>query len=141
ADVECTTMRCAVGSHEPGAIDREPDRQVLDRDIMDDLVESALQEGGIDRRERLVALGGESRRKGYGMLFGNAHIEYAPGKFLAEKVQSGSIRHGRRNGDDLVVLARFLHQSLGKYLGIGGSIARCFRLRSGDDVELAHAMI
>ena len=62
-DVERAGMGRAVGADQPGAVDREAHRQVLDRDVVHDLVVGALQEGRIDRAERLVALGRQARRR------------------------------------------------------------------------------
>jgi hypothetical protein len=42
-------MGRAVGADQPGAVDREAHRQLLDRDVVHDLVVGALQEGRIDR--------------------------------------------------------------------------------------------
>jgi hypothetical protein len=44
---------------------------------VDDLVVAALQEGGIDRAERLHALGRHPGGKGHRVLFGNADIKGA----------------------------------------------------------------
>ena len=73
-------MGCAVGADEAGAVDREAHRQILDRDVMHNLVVGALQEGRIDRAERLEALGGEARGEGDCVLLGDADIEGAIGK-------------------------------------------------------------
>ena len=73
----------AVGADQAGAIDREAHRQALDRDVVHDLIVAALQEGRIDRAERLEALGGEAGGEGHRMLLGDADVEGAVGKFLA----------------------------------------------------------
>jgi hypothetical protein len=70
-------MGGTVSADEAGAVDRKAHRQVLDRDVMHDLVIGALQEGRIDRAERLVAFRGEPGGKGHRMLLGNADIEGA----------------------------------------------------------------
>ena len=74
-EVERAGMGRAVSADEAGAVDREAHRQLLDRHVMHDLIVGALQEGRIDRRERLHALGGEAGGKGHGMLLGDADIE------------------------------------------------------------------
>ena len=56
-------MRRAVGADEAGAVEREAHRQALDGDVVHDLIVGALQEGRVDGRERLQALGGEARRR------------------------------------------------------------------------------
>ena len=60
-DVEGAGMRRAVGADQPGAVDREADRQVLDRDVVHDLVVGALQEGRVDGAERLACLRSRGR--------------------------------------------------------------------------------
>ena len=89
-NVERTRMRRAVGADETGAIHREAHRQALDRDVMDDLVVGALQEGRIDHRERLVALRREARAERHAMLLGDADVEGALGEFLAEMIEPGA---------------------------------------------------
>ena len=54
-DVERAGVRRAVRADQPGAIDGEAHGQVLDRDVVHDLIVGALQEGRIDRAERLVS--------------------------------------------------------------------------------------
>ena len=71
---------------------------------MHDLVVGALQEGGIDGAERLVAFRRHAGREGHRVLLGDADVEGAGGEFLAEEVDAGAGRHGGRDGDDLVVL-------------------------------------
>ena len=82
-DVERAGMGRAVGADQAGAVDGEAHRQPLDRDVVHDLVVGALQEGRIDRGERLEAFGREPGREGHRMLLGDADIEGAVGKFLA----------------------------------------------------------
>ena len=93
-------MGRAVGADQAGAIDGEAHRQLLDRHVMHDLVIGALQEGGIDRRERPHAFGREPGGKGHRMLLGDADIEAALGELLGELVEAGARRHGRIDGDD-----------------------------------------
>ena len=85
---------------------------------MHDLVVGALQEGRIDRGERLVAFGRKPGGEGHGMLLGDADIEGALREFLGEEIEPGAGRHGGGDGDDLVVLARLFDQALGKDLGV-----------------------
>ena len=75
--VERAGMGRAVGADQAGAVDREANRQALDRDVMDHLVVAALQEGRVDRAERLVAFGGETGGERHRMLLGDADVEGA----------------------------------------------------------------
>ena len=79
-------MGRAVGADEAGAVDGEAHRQMLDRDIMHHLVVAALQEGGIERAEGLVALAGEAGGEGHRMLLGDGDVEGALGEGLARTV-------------------------------------------------------
>ena len=76
-DIERAGMGGAVGADKTGAIDGKPHRQGLDRDVVHDLVIGALQEGRVDRGERLEAFGGEPGAERHGMLLGDADIEEA----------------------------------------------------------------
>ena len=140
-DIERAGMGRAVGADQPGAVDGESDRQTLHRHVVHHLIVGALEEGRVDGGERLVAFGGKPRGEGHGMLLGDADIEAALGENLGEAVEPGARRHGRGDGDDLVVGARLLDQGIGKHLGVarrragGGGF-----LRPGDDVELADAV-
>ena len=140
-DVEGAGMGRAVGADEPGAVHGEAHRQSLDGDVVHDLVIGALQEGRVDRGERLQALGRESGGEGHAVLLGDADVEAAVGKFLGEQVEAGAGRHRGGDGDDLVVLPRLLDQRLGEHLGIGRRGRLRLRLRAGRDVELDHAVI
>ena len=97
-------MGRAVGADQAGTVDREAHRQALDRHVVDDLVIAALQEGRIDRAERLVAFGGKTGGEGHRMLLGDADVEGAVGEGLVENVDAGSRRHRRGDADDLLVL-------------------------------------
>jgi len=107
---------------------------------MDDLVIAALQEGGIDCAERLVALGRKTGCKCHRMLLGNADVEGALGEGLGEDVDPGSRRHRRGDADDLFVLGGFLDEALAEHVLIGGRIRLGFGLRAGGDVEFDHGV-
>ena len=102
-DVESAGMGRAVGADQPGAVDGEAHRQLLDRHVVHDLVVAALQEGRIDRAERLVAFGRQAGGEGHRVLLGDADVESAVGKARFEQVEPGAGGHGGGDGDDLVV--------------------------------------
>ncbi len=77
-------MRRPVGADEAGAVDGEAHRQPLDGDVVHDLIVGALQERRIDGGERLQALGGETGGERHRVLLGDADVEGALGKLLAE---------------------------------------------------------
>ena len=77
-------MSLSVASHQSGPVDGKYHRQVLDAHVMQDLVISPLQEGGIDGDHRLQSAGRKSRRKGHRMLLRNSHVKKAVGIGMAE---------------------------------------------------------
>ena len=77
-------MGRAVGADEAGAVHGKAHRQPLDRDIVHHLIVAALQEGRINRAERLVALGRKTCGERHRVLFGDADIEGALREYLLE---------------------------------------------------------
>ncbi len=55
-DVEDAVVRRPVVADEAGAVHREGDVELLETDVVDDLVEGALQERRVDRADGLGAL-------------------------------------------------------------------------------------
>ena len=99
-DVERARVRCAVRADQPGAVEGEADRQVLNCHVVHELVVAALQEGRIDRAERPVAFCRQAGGKRHRMLLGDADVEHPLGKDRLHLVQSGSVRHGGGDGDN-----------------------------------------
>ena len=130
-----------VGAHQTGPVERKAHRQPLDRDIVHHLVIGALQEGRIDRRERLEAFGRQPPAEGHRVLLGDPDVEAAVGELLLEQIEPGARRHRRGDRDDLVVLARLLDQALAEHLGVLGSAALRLRLHPGHHVELDHPVV
>ena len=119
AVIEAAGVGRAIGADQAGAIDGEQHRQLLQDDVVDQLVISALQERGIDRHHRLVALAGQTGRQGHGMLFGDADIEVAAGKPLFEFDQTRAFAHGRRHAQQARVRLGHVAQPLAEHLGVG----------------------
>ena len=130
-----------VGADQSRPVDGEAHRQVLHRDVVHDLVVGALQEGRIERAERLEALRREPGREGDGVLLGDADVEHPLGKGLRHEVDAGALRHGGGDGDDPLVGARGREQRLAEHLGVGGRVALGLRLRPGDHVEGRDAVV
>ena len=70
---------------------------------MDRHVIGALEEGGVNREERLQPLRGNTASKKRGVFFRDAYIEIASRMRFLKMRQSGSARHRRRDCDDLLV--------------------------------------
>ena len=118
-------MGRAVGADEAGAVHGEAHRQPLDRDVVHHLVVAALQEGRIDRAERLVAFGRQAGGERHRMLLGDADVEGALRKHLLEQIDAGARRHRGGDADDLVVLLGFLDQALAEHLLVGAGRSTC----------------
>ncbi len=140
-DIEGAGVGRPVGADQAGAIDSEAHRQPLNGDVVHHLVIGALQEGRIDRHKRLEALRRQSAGESHRVLLGDADVEEALREFLGEQIEPGARRHRRGDGEDMIVLARFLDQALGEDLGVLRRAALRLGLRAGGDVELDHTMI
>ena len=77
-------MGLPVASHQPGPVDGKDHGQVLDAHIMQNLVISPLQEGGIDGDHRLQSSRRKSGREGHRMLFRNPNVKEPVGIGVAE---------------------------------------------------------
>ena len=119
----------------------QTDRQALYGNIMHDLIVGALQEGGIDRSERLHAFARQARREGHGVLLGNADVEGPLRKFFGEAIETCAIWHGCGDGDDLLVLSRLGDKAVGENPRVGRRFGLRLRLRACHHVELAHAVV
>ena len=105
-DVERAGMGLAVGSHQARPVQRESNRETLNRNVVNDLVVGALQECRIDRRERLHSVRRQPRRKGHGVLLGNPDVEDPRREDLFHDIDAGARRHRRRDRADPIIPAR-----------------------------------
>ena len=111
-------MGRAVFAYQAGAIDGEQHIEVLHRHIVNQLVITALQEGGVDRHHRLGAFAGHAGREGHGVLLGNRHIEVTQRETLAERHQVGAFLHRRGNTHQARVGGGHVAQPFAKHPGI-----------------------
>jgi hypothetical protein len=70
-------VRGTVGPDESAAVEREHHGKVLQRDVVDELVVRPLQEGRVDRDDRLHAVHREARGERDRVLLGDADVEVA----------------------------------------------------------------
>ena len=73
-------VRRAVVADEAGAVHREHDVQLLQADVVDDLVVRALEEGRVDRGDRLAALEREPGGEQHRLLLGDPDVVVAVGQ-------------------------------------------------------------
>ena len=134
-DIEGSGVGCAVGADQAGSVNREPHRQILNRDVMHDLIVSTLQERRVDGAEGPKTLRGEAGREGHRVLLGDADIECALRKLACEQIDTGSGWHGGRDGHDPVIVASGANEALAEDPGIGGRVRLRLHLRAADEVE------
>ena len=111
-------MRFAVRAGNPRPIYTERHRQILRADVVNDLVESALQKGGIDRIIGLYARGGHRRAEHRSVFLADSHVESALGIERKKFVQPEAARHRRRHRRDPLVLAGKLAERVSENFGI-----------------------
>ena len=111
-------MGRAVVADEPGAVHREDHVELLQADVVDDLVVGPLQEGRVDRHDRLDPLEGEPRGEQHRLLLGDADVEVAVGHRLLQDRQAGARVHRRRDADHALVPFAFLHEGVAEHLRV-----------------------
>ena len=104
ADIEQAVMRGAVVAGEAGAVHAEQDGKLLQAHVVDDGIEGALQESGVDGADRTEAARRHAGGKDHRMLFGNADIEVTLGMVGAEEIEAGTVGHRSGDGDDALDL-------------------------------------
>ena len=96
-------MRRAVGAHQTASVDCEDDGQVLERHVMNDLVDRTLQESRVDRHDGLDALAGKACSIGDRMLLGDGDVAIALGIAARELDESRALAHGGRDAVEALV--------------------------------------
>ncbi len=99
--VEHAVVRRAVVAGDAGAVEAEHDRLLVEADVVHDLVDRAGEERGVERDDRAQAAHRHARRRGDGVLLGDADVDEAAGEALAEGEQAGGVGHGGGDGHQL----------------------------------------
>ena len=86
-------MRLSVLVGDTRPVDHQRNGQMLDADIVQDLVVSALQKGGIYKEKRFQPAGCHARAKRYGMFFGDTDIIELVGVCFGKRRRAGAKRH------------------------------------------------
>ena len=86
-----------VGADQPGAVEAEDDRQVLERDLLEDLVVRPLEERAVDVDDRPGAGLGHAGGEGDGVALADADVEELAGEGLADPLELVPLAH--RGGD------------------------------------------
>ena len=113
-------MGGAVVAGKAGAIQAKEDRKILQADVVDDLVDGSLQEGGVDGTNGAEAARGHSRGEQDRMLLGDAHIKVAGGMGWPEEIEAGTVGHGSGDGHDARILCGHVRERVRKNLRVSG---------------------
>ena len=114
-------VRRPVGADQPGAVEGEDDRQVLERDLLEDLVERALEERAVDVDDRPGAGLGHPGGEGDGVALADPDVEEPVGEGLADLLELVPLAHrGGQHRDLRVALHR---REEGRADGVGVRLA------------------
>ena len=118
--VEHAVVAGAVVAGDAGAVEDEHHRLLVQGDVVHHLVDRPGEERGVDGDDRAQAAHGHAGRRGDGVLLGDADVDQPAGEALAEREQTGGVRHGRGEGHQVRVVLAGLADGLGE----GGSCRR-----------------
>ena len=91
----------------------------VQRHVEQQLVEGPVEEGRVDRDDRVQAAHRQAGRGGDRVLLGDADVEAAVGEGVGEPVQSGRVDHRRGDRHDPLVVGAEPDQLLGEDVGPG----------------------
>ena len=134
-------MRRSVGPDQSAPVKGKDDWQVLQGDIVQQLVVTALQEGRVNRQHRPQALAGKARRKGDGVLLGDADVKIARREALGKAHHAGAFAHRRGDGNKAVVGRRHVAQPVPENLRITGPITRFLAIQPQVRLEFRDAVV
>ena len=101
--VEDTVMRRSIGTGEATAIETERDGQVLQRDLLEDVIEAALKECAVDVHDRAEAALRHPSRKRDRVCLANAGVEEPRRELLAHATELVPLAHRGGQDADLLV--------------------------------------
>ena len=133
-------MRRAVGAHQTASVDCEDDGQVLERHVMNDLVDRTLQESRVDRHDGLDALAGKACSIGDRMLLGDGDVAIALGIAARELDESRALAHGGRYAVEALVGGGRVAEPAPEDFGVGRS-ARLLFGKAEKRIKDAHAVV
>lgn len=92
-DMSHAAVAGAVVSGDPGPVQHQGDRQLVQRHVHHDLIEGPVEEGRIDRHHRVHAAHRQPGRRGHRVLLGDADVEEPVGELLTEFGEPGRTGH------------------------------------------------
>ena len=86
-------------------------------DVHEQLVEGPVEEGGVQRDDRMQPPEGQTGRGGDRVLFRDADVEEPVGETLSEPGEPGRVGHRRSDRDNVLPLLRQPHELPGEDIG------------------------
>jgi hypothetical protein len=117
--IERPDMGCPVSADNAGAVDGEENRQVLYRDVVNQLIVGTLEKRRIDGDDRLHPFASESRRERKRVLLGDADIEIPIRIFAGEANQPRTLAHRRRDAHEAWIARGHVANPIAENLRIG----------------------
>ena len=128
----------AVVAHQSGPVNGQHHMKMEHGHILNQLVEGALQEGGVNGYHRDHPLLGKSSCHGHCMFLRNANIKQPLGVLLHKPQQAGAPGHGGGDGTDFGILFRQIHNGISKGIREGAHLS-C-QLLAGCCIEFSNAV-
>ena len=85
-----------VGADQPGPVQTEDDRQVLERNLLENLIVRSLEKRAVDIDDRSGPGLGHAGGERDGVTLADAHVEELAGKRVANLLQFVALAHGGR---------------------------------------------
>ena len=141
-EIEGTVMRRSVFSHQSCPVQAEHHRQAQDGQVVDDIVVGTLRERTVDVAERLQPVFRHASREGYGVPFGDAHIEGAARHLPHHDVHGAARGHGGGYPHDVRILPCEFQEGLSEHILKSWRLVRAILhdALAGLRVELARGM-
>ena len=122
--VEDAVVRRAIVARDPRPVENEGDRQLMQADIHHDLIERALEEGGVDRDHRPQPGHGEPGGEGDPVLLRNPDVVEAIRETFRKGTKPGTAPHGGGDRDQPRLALGLFDQGLSKDVGVIDSAAQ-----------------
>ena len=140
-DIERPLMCFSVFPDDTCTVDGERHSQIHQTDIMDDLIVTALQKGGVNGTKGLEPLFCKRPHGSDGMLLRNRNVPKTLRVLFHCCTQSRTAWHGSRYTDDLFIFIGHVHQCFRKDLcsGLGTTLFKrlsCFGIKSAYTVPV-----
>ena len=97
-------VRGAVGAGDPGPVQDEGDAATVQGHVHQELVEGAVEEGGVDGEDGVDAAAGQARRGDRAVLLGDADVVDPLGEGVGELLEADRLEHGGGDRHDVLAL-------------------------------------